>query len=160
MTQEEILQNGMMPMEEENSNFDLMEWVIRILHHWYLFAIAAVIAFSLAYLKNKRVIERYLTTGTMIISNWNNIRYNNVRSSVGFQNVLKQIGLDTHELTENTYRQNKLINKLYNLSKNEDDRNACRNTILEHIKQRLMKDFEEYSKEFENFGMSLTIEIK
>ena len=37
MAQEEILQNGMMPIEEENSNFDLMEWVIRILHHWYLF---------------------------------------------------------------------------------------------------------------------------
>ena len=65
--QDEILQNGMMPMEEENSNFDIMEWVVRILSHWYLFVIAAVIAFSLAYLKNRRVIERYLTTGTMII---------------------------------------------------------------------------------------------
>ena len=67
MAQEEILQNGGMPFEEEKSSFDILEWVIRILHHWYLFAIAAVIAFSLAYLKNRRVIERYLTTGTMII---------------------------------------------------------------------------------------------
>ena len=48
----------------------------------------------------------------------------------------------------------------YTLSKNEDDRNACRNTILEQIKQRLMYNFEEYSREFENLGMSLTIEIK
>ena len=67
MAQDEVLQNGMTPMEEENSNFDLMEWVVRIIHHWYLFAIAAVVALSLAFLKNKRVIERYLTTGTMII---------------------------------------------------------------------------------------------
>ena len=67
MTQDEILQNGGMPLEEEKSNFDLMEWILRIIYHWYLFAIAIVIAFSLAYLKNKRVIERYLTTGTMII---------------------------------------------------------------------------------------------
>ena len=67
MAQEEILQNGAMPVEEENSNFDLMEWVVRIIRHWYLFVIAAIIALSLAYLKNKRVIERYLTTGTMII---------------------------------------------------------------------------------------------
>jgi uncharacterized protein involved in exopolysaccharide biosynthesis len=67
MAQDEVLQNGMTPMEEENSNFDLMEWVVRIIHHWYLFVIAAVVALSLAFLKNKRVIERYLTTGTMII---------------------------------------------------------------------------------------------
>ena len=78
MTQDEILQNGVMPIEEENSNFDLMEWVVRIIRHWYLFLIAAVIAFSLAYLKNKRVIEQYLTTGTMIIkesSHWYDIGY-------------------------------------------------------------------------------------
>ena len=60
MTQEELLNNGGMPIEEENSNFDLMEWVFRIIHHWYLFVIAASIALSLAYLKNKRVIERSL----------------------------------------------------------------------------------------------------
>ena len=44
MAQDEILQNGAMPLEEENSNFDIMEWVVRIIRHWYLFAIAAVIA--------------------------------------------------------------------------------------------------------------------
>ena len=45
MTQDEILQNGVLPLEEEKSNFDLMEWVIRIIRHWYLFVIAAAIAF-------------------------------------------------------------------------------------------------------------------
>ena len=84
MTQEEILQNGMMPMEEESSNFDLMEWVIRILHHWYLFVIAAVIAFSLSYLKNKRVIERYLTTGTMIIKESSGAGYGSASIMQGF----------------------------------------------------------------------------
>lgn len=120
----------------------------------------SVVAMGIKLLATYNIQERICTTGTMIISNWSNIRYNNVRSSVGFQNIIKQLGLDVGELTDNMYRQNKLINKLYNLSKNEDDRNACRNTILEQIKQRLMKDFEEYSKEFENLGMSLTIEIK
>ena len=84
MAQEEVLQNGMMPVEEENSNFDLMEWVIRILHHWYLFVIAAVIAFSLAYLKNKRVIERYLTTGTMIIKESGGSGYGSASIMQGF----------------------------------------------------------------------------
>jgi hypothetical protein len=120
----------------------------------------SVVAMGIKLLATYNIQERICTTGTMIISNWSNIRYNNVRSSVGFQNIIKQLGLDTSELTDNTYRQNKLINKLYNLSKNEDDRNACRNTILEQIKQRLMKDFENYSREFENLGMSITIEIK
>jgi hypothetical protein len=120
----------------------------------------SVVAMGIKLLATYNIQERICTTGTMIISNWSNIRYNNVRSSVGFQNIIKQLGLDVGELTDNMYRQNKLINKLYNLSKNKDDRDACRNTILEQIKQRLMKDFEEYSKEFENFGMSLTIEIK
>lgn len=121
---------------------------------------ASVVAMGIKLLATYNIQERICTTGTMIISNWSNIRYNNVRSSVGFQNIIKQLGLDIGEISDNMYRQNKLINKLYNLSKNEDDRNACRNTILEQIKQRLMKDFEEYSKEFENLGMSLTIEIK
>ena len=67
MAQNEMTQNGFMPFEEENSNFDIMEWVVRIVRHWYLFVIAAALSLSFAYLKNKKVIERYLTTGTMII---------------------------------------------------------------------------------------------
>ena len=67
MAQNDVQPQVVMPFEEEKSNFDIMEWVLRIIRHWYLFVIAGVIAFSLAYLKNKSVIERYLTTGTMII---------------------------------------------------------------------------------------------
>ena len=84
MTQDEILQNGALPLEDEKSNFDLMEWVIRIIHHWYLFVIAAAIAFSLAYLKNKRVIERYLTTGTMIIKESSGSGYGSASIMQGF----------------------------------------------------------------------------
>ena len=84
MTQDEILQNGNLLQEEDNSNFDLMEWVIRIIRHWYLFVIAAVIAFSLAYLKNKRVIERYLTTGTMIIKESSGGGYGSASIMQGF----------------------------------------------------------------------------
>ena len=65
MAQEDILHNNIILPDEEKSNFDIMEWVFRILHYWYLFVIAGIIAFSLAYIKNKRVIASYLTTGTM-----------------------------------------------------------------------------------------------
>ena len=82
--QDEMLQQGVMPMEEENSNFDIMEWVVRILHHWYLFVIAAVVALSLAYLKNRRVIEQYLTTGTMIIKESSGSGYGSASIMQGF----------------------------------------------------------------------------
>lgn len=73
--QEENLTNGNVIIEEEKSNFDLMEWVFRILHYWYLFVIAGIIAFSLAYLKNKKVIESYLSTGTLIIKDGSSVGY-------------------------------------------------------------------------------------
>ena len=75
MAQEDILQNNIILPDEEKSNFDIMEWVFRILHYWYLFVIAGILAFSLAFIKNKRVIASYLTTGTMIIQEPTNSNY-------------------------------------------------------------------------------------
>ena len=46
-------------LEEDSSGIDILEWVFRIIDHWYLFVIAAIIAFSLAYLKNRKVMETY-----------------------------------------------------------------------------------------------------
>ena len=71
-------------IEEESSGIDILEWVFRILHHWYLFAIAAIIAFSLAYLKNRKVMETYLTTGTMIIQESSGGGYGNSALMQGF----------------------------------------------------------------------------
>ena len=84
MAQDEILQNGSLPFEEEKSNFDIVEWIFRILRHWYLFVIGASIALSLAYLKNRRVIERYLTTGTMIIKESSGGGYGSASIMQGF----------------------------------------------------------------------------
>ena len=137
MTQEEILQNGMMPMEEENSNFDLMEWVIRILHHWYLFAIAAVIAFSLAYLKNKRVIERYLTTGTMIIKESGGSGYGSASIMQGFgvgagyTNVNNQlIIIGSYDLIGRTVDSLSFMNVEYITKGRFKTRNIYRNTPI------------------------------
>ncbi len=85
--QEENLQNGNVFIEEEKSDFDIVEWIFRILHYWYLFVIAGVIAFSLAYLKNKKVIESYLTTGTLIIKDASGGGY-------GAQSLMQGFGVD------------------------------------------------------------------
>ena len=49
------------------SNINVMEWVVRFLHYWYLFAIGLAIAFSLAMLKNRKWIPAYYSYGTIII---------------------------------------------------------------------------------------------
>jgi len=50
-----------------SSNINVMEWVVRFLHYWYLFALGLAIAFSLAMLKNRRWIPSYYSYGTVII---------------------------------------------------------------------------------------------
>lgn len=87
MQQNDLQPQVVMPFEEEKSNFDIMEWVLRIIRHWYLFLIAGVIAFSLAYLKNKSVIEKYLTTGTMIIQE-------STSGSYGAQSLMHGFGVE------------------------------------------------------------------
>ena len=135
--QDEILQNGMMPMEEENSNFDIMEWVVRILSHWYLFVIAAVIAFSLAYLKNRRVIERYLTTGTMIIKESSGGGYGSASIMQGFgvgagyTNVNNQlIILGSYDLIARTVDSLPFMNVEYITKGRFKTRNIYRNTPI------------------------------
>lgn len=137
MTQEELLNNGGMPIEEENSNFDLMEWVFRIIHHWYLFVIAASIALSLAYLKNKRVIERYLTTGTMIIKESTSGGYGSSSLMQGFgvgagyTNVNNQlIILGSYDLIGRTVDSLPFMNVEYITKGRFKTRNIYRNTPI------------------------------
>lgn len=54
-------------IEEEESNFNILEWIFRFLRYWYLFVIAIVIALGLAYLKNRSWMPQYYTEGKIII---------------------------------------------------------------------------------------------
>ena len=55
------------PKDEEESSFNVMEWVFRILHYWYLFIISLVIAYGIAYLQNRKWLPSYYSQGTIII---------------------------------------------------------------------------------------------
>ena len=55
------------PNDEEESNFNIMEWVMLILHYWYLFVIAVAIAWGCAMLKNRKWLPAYYSQGTIII---------------------------------------------------------------------------------------------
>ena len=41
-------------IDEDESSFEIMEWVRNFLHYWYLFVIGVIIALGLAYLQNRK----------------------------------------------------------------------------------------------------------
>ena len=53
--------------DEEKSNFNIMEWVVRVIHYWYLFVIAAALAYGVASLLNRKWIEEYESSGSILI---------------------------------------------------------------------------------------------
>ena len=48
-------------------NINIMEWLIRIVHYWYLFIIGLIIALGFAYLKNRKWIPQRMSSCTLII---------------------------------------------------------------------------------------------
>ncbi len=57
-------------VDEEESGFDIMEWVAAFLHYWYLFLIGIIISLGLASLQNRKWIPSYKSSGTMIIEEY------------------------------------------------------------------------------------------
>lgn len=57
--------------DDEGLNFNILEWLVRLVHYWYLFLIAGLIAFSLAYLKNRKWIPQRLSSCTIVIKESN-----------------------------------------------------------------------------------------
>jgi capsular exopolysaccharide synthesis family protein len=53
--------------DEEDSGFDIMEWVAYFLHHWYLFVTFVILALGMAYLENRSWMPKFQSAGTMMI---------------------------------------------------------------------------------------------
>ncbi|MDD4970191.1 MAG: polysaccharide biosynthesis tyrosine autokinase [Paludibacter sp.] len=53
--------------DEEESGFDIMEWILYFLHFWYLFVIGIIISLGLAYLENRSWLPTVQTAGTVMI---------------------------------------------------------------------------------------------
>jgi len=53
--------------DEEESGFDIMEWILHFLHFWYLFVIGIIISLGLAYLDNRSWLPTVQTAGTVMI---------------------------------------------------------------------------------------------
>jgi len=53
--------------DEEDSGFDILEWISYFLHFWYLFVIGVIIMLGVAYLENRTWLPSYQTAGRVMI---------------------------------------------------------------------------------------------
>ncbi|HEY5592720.1 MAG TPA: polysaccharide biosynthesis tyrosine autokinase [Paludibacter sp.] len=53
--------------EEEESGFDILEWISYFLHFWYLFIIGIILSLGIAYLENRTWLPSFQTAGTVMI---------------------------------------------------------------------------------------------
>ena len=83
--------------EDEGSNFNVMEWVFKIGHYWYLFVICVIIAMGIAYLQNRKWLPSYYSQATIIIKetvsygNTNSVLMQGFGVDAGYKNVQNQL---------------------------------------------------------------------
>ncbi|HLP04918.1 MAG TPA: polysaccharide biosynthesis tyrosine autokinase [Paludibacter sp.] len=74
--------------DNEESGFDIMEWVSYFLHRWYLFVIGIILSLGLAYLENRSYLPSFQTVGTVIIDE-------NRTSPTGSQALMQGFGIQS-----------------------------------------------------------------
>lgn len=74
--------------EEEESSFDIMEWVSYFLHFWYLFVIGIILSLGLAYLDNRAWLPTFQTAGTLMMEEYRG-------ASSGSQALMQGFGVET-----------------------------------------------------------------
>jgi capsular exopolysaccharide synthesis family protein len=84
--------------DEEDSGFDIMEWVSYFLHHWYLFVIGVILSLGLAYLDNRTWLPKFQTAGTVMIEEGRTVGGNSSQALMqgfgiesGYRNVNNQV---------------------------------------------------------------------
>ena len=118
--------------DEGGTNIDIMEWVVRILHYWYLFVIGLAIAFSLAMLKNRKWIAAYYSYGTIIIKQSGGYGANlmqGFRIDEGMNDINNQVlRLRSHDLISRTVDSIPFLNVEYITMGRFKTRNLYRQT--------------------------------
>jgi len=83
--------------DEEESGFDIMEWILYFLHFWYLFVIGIIVSLGLAYLDNRSWLPAVQTAGTVMIEE-NRAGANSTQALMqgfgvqsGYKNVTNQV---------------------------------------------------------------------
>jgi len=83
--------------DEEESGFDIMEWILHFLHFWYLFVIGIIISLGSAYLNNRTWLPSVQTAGTVMIeenhngSNSSQALMQGFGVQSGYKNAINQV---------------------------------------------------------------------
>ncbi len=113
--------NNIFPSSQNGSSgsFDFISWILKILKYWYLFVIGFVLAFGLAYLKNKTWTPTYRTASTILIDETNKSSFRNDLTSgssigPGLRNINNQmIMYGSYNLISKVVSQMNLTNEVY-----------------------------------------------
>lgn len=81
----------------------------------------------------------------------------NVASSVGFKHILESLNLDHNSL----YNTNKVINQLYKVSTDDEDKAKARDVVIKQITRQIQDEWNNnYSEVFNNLGLTLKFTIE
>ncbi|HQC04985.1 MAG TPA: hypothetical protein PLB75_05810, partial [Paludibacteraceae bacterium] len=90
-------QNNVVPnngFDEEDISFNWLEWLMRIVRHWYLFVIAVILALFFAYVKNRSWQPLYVTEAKVMIEEGASNQYNFMQGfgvNQGYRNMNNQL---------------------------------------------------------------------
>lgn len=80
--------------DEDNSSFNWLEWVMRIVRYWYLFVAAVILAALFAYVKNRSWQPQYVTESKIMIEEGAANQYNFMQGfgvNQGYRNMNNQL---------------------------------------------------------------------
>lgn len=117
-----------------------------------------VVGMGIKLISSYNIIDAACSIGILLSSFWNNISSNSAIKSVGFQQVLKTLGLNERSLY--TGNKLKIINNLYKTSTNKEDKENAKAVVLEKIKSDLEAKWDYYKSSLDAIPMDFDFTLK
>lgn len=103
-----------------------------------------VVGMGIKLISSYNIVNSSCSVGILIASSWNNITNNSACKSVAFKQVLKTLSLEERDLYSGNML--RIINKLYQISTDEKDREKARKLVLLNIESEINQKLEHYKK--------------
>lgn len=99
------------------------------------------------------------SVGSIIANNWNNISLSKGSRTVGFTHILSFLGLKRADF--NVCNNDKIINKLYEKSNDQEDKKRCRDIMMCKISENIRQDWEKlHNRNLSNFNFTFKFTIE
>lgn len=118
----------------------------------------SVVGMGLKLLSSYDLSNSVCSIGMILANNWMRIADSNVSKSVGFEQVLSSLKLEKSDFAYGN--NNRLMNRLYSNSTDEEDKKHAKNIIISQITQNIQKQWENYAKEFSNLDLSFKFTVE